>query len=281
MNSLYVKVPATTANLGPGFDCLGMALDLYNTFKFTLKPGRDKLFLVHKAWKHYEKRTGRRLPAMYASVQADIPIARGLGSSATCIVAALLAANRYHHDHLNMEELLRLATEVEGHPDNVTPALLGGLRASAMSGEHIMQTDYAVHADLQFVAVIPDQPASTAEARKVLPAQVSYADACFNLSRLALLFKAMETGDERLLHEAFQDRLHEPYRLPLWSEHAERKRYLLEQGAYAVFLSGAGSTLMSIFKGLTEQRLAAIRQELGVHGQVKQLHIDRQGAKIE
>lgn len=281
MNSLRVRVPATTANLGPGFDCLGMALDLYNTFKFTLKPGRDKLFLVHKAWKHYEKRTGRRLPAMYASVEAEVPIARGLGSSATCIVAALLAANRYHHDHLSMEEILQLATEVEGHPDNVAPALFGGLRASAMKEHQVIHTAYAVHEDLQFAAIIPDQPASTAEARKVLPSQVSYKDACFNLSRLALLFKAMESADETLLKEAFQDRLHEPYRLSLWQGHEQVRADLMAQGAQAVFLSGAGSTLMSIFKGLTMERVEDLQKRLGDHYQVRVLHVDRQGAKIE
>lgn len=280
MNSLRVRVPATTANLGPGFDCLGMALDLYNTFKFTLKPGRDKVFLVHKAWRHYGKRTGKRLPPMYVQVEAGIPIARGLGSSATCIIAALVAANRYHHDSLSLYDLVELATEVEGHPDNVTPALLGGLRASAMTDHGVLQTEYPVHPSLRFVAIIPDRPSSTTDARKVLPAQVTYQDASFNLSRLALLFKAMETGEETLLREAFRDRLHEPYRLPLWESHPAIRQELLQQGAKAVFLSGAGSTLMSIFQDIPAGFLEAYQQTLGPKFHLKELHVDLQGALI-
>ncbi|HID85374.1 MAG TPA: homoserine kinase [Anaerolineaceae bacterium] len=264
---IVVRVPATTANLGPGFDVLGLALDLWNEVAFTVEeeaagaPGRweavnegfgaahlptDAAHLALRAFRAVFERLGRPLPArVYLHARNAIPVASGLGSSAAAVVAGVLAANAALGEPMAVPALLALATALEGHPDNVVPALLGGLTAAWMGQGGAPQALALPLApawqDRAWLAVaVPQVALRTVEARRALPAQVPHADAVFNLSRLAVLLEALRLGREDWLAEGVEDRLHQPYRWPLLPGAEAVRRAALEAGAVAVALSGAG-----------------------------------------
>ncbi len=256
MASVSIRVPATTANLAAGFDSMGCALQLYNVLTFTEAEtlsfsGCEEAYQNEDnlAWQAYDRViSALGLPKEYVHVdiRAEIPVSRGLGSSAALLAAGAMAANALHGSPLSREELLALCTELEGHPDNVAPALLGGLTASFMSGGEVVSVSYAVHPALRFVALIPDFPLSTHAARSVLPARVPYADAVFNTAHAAVLPKAMELGDEKLLAAALQDTLHQPYRRHLIHEYDEVEALAADLGCHAFCISGAGPTLLAL-----------------------------------
>ena len=192
-----------------------------------------------------------------------------------------MAANALHGSPLSKTELLALCTELEGHPDNVAPALFGGLTASFMAGEEVISVSYDVHPDLRFVALIPDFPLSTHAARSVLPASVPYADAVFNTAHAAVLPGAFARGDESLLAAALQDRLHQPYRRSLIHEYTEVEAIAAENGCHAFCVSGAGPTLLALTTdpGFAP-RMAEGVQRLSHVWQVMELPVDFEGAKI-
>lgn len=264
-----VRVPATTANLGPGFDVLGLALDLWNEATFTLEgddlpPGSepewqvtlegegaarlptDGSHLSLQAFRRVYEAAGRPLPRrVHLQANNAIPVGSGLGSSAAAVVAGLLAANLALGMPFSLEDLLRLGLPFEGHADNLAPALWGGLTAvweDALGGPQALRLPlYPVWEGKPWLAVVvPAMDLPTQVARQALPEQVPYADAVFNLGRLTLLLEALRRGDADLLAQAVADRLHEPYRRPLLPGVDAVFQAAREAGAVAVTLSGAG-----------------------------------------
>lgn len=235
---------------------MGCALQLYNVLTFTESEtlsfsGCDPVYQNEDnlAWQAYARvisALGLPVEYVHIDIQAEIPVSRGLGSSAAMLAAGAMAANALHGNPLSREALLAICTELEGHPDNVAPALLGGLTASFMNGDEVVSVSYAVHPELRFVALIPDFPLSTHAARSVLPAHVPYADAVFNTAHAAVLPKAMELGDEKLLAAALQDTLHQPYRRHLIHEYDEVEALAADLGCHAFCISGAGPTLLAL-----------------------------------
>ncbi len=261
MTTFEVSVPATTGNLGPGFDCLGAALSLYNRFRFALSDRleitatgegadqveRDESNLVYRGIAKLYQHIDRPIPAIALDIETLIPLSRGLGSSATAIVGGIVGANLLAGSPLSKLELLDLAIAMEGHPDNVAPAVLGGcqLMASNQSGGWEF-CDLQWHDDLAIAVAIPAFELSTAKARQVLPKQVVMADAIFNASHLALLTHGIQTGKASWLRAGLQDRLHQPYRQDLILGMPKVQEAAIAAGAYGMVISGAGPTLLSL-----------------------------------
>jgi homoserine kinase len=297
ISEVRVRIPATTANLGPGFDCLGLALTLYNNVRLVATAGgrtitvsgegeesipRNGRNLVIRAAEMLFERAGQR-PAGYALHQKNgIPVGSGLGSSAAAVIGGLLAANALLGGVFAHERLLALATELEGHPDNVAPALYGGLILVARAGEELIVEPIAIPGQ-RVVVVLPGYSLPTARARAALPVMVAREDAVFNAGRLGLLLRALMAGDSRRLAVAMQDRLHQPYRLPLVPglEHAMAAAY--KAGAAGVALSGAGPSLIALANEGHEaiaQAAGAAFTAAGLRWRHWLLEIDRQGATV-
>lgn len=252
---IKIRVPATSANLGPGFDCLGLALDLWNEISFEeagqLKyrasgEGAEKLNkgsrnLLTKSYSRLFEVCGRKMNGVHIAARNDIPMSSGLGSSAAAIVAGIFGANEMLGKPMDMNDLLKLATEAEGHPDNVAPALLGGLVVSVMKQDEVITRRYEISA-LTAVVVKPDVEWLTKTARAVLPKSVSRADAVHNIGRAALVVDALRTGDLDLLQHVMEDRIHQPYRLRHISGGMAAYKCAKKYGAAA--LSGAGPSII-------------------------------------
>jgi homoserine kinase len=292
---VHVRVPATTANLGSGFDILGLALQLYNVFTMTITsdPGwrvslprrarlpRDKRNLVFRAARALFTRVGVTPAGLHLSLSMHIPLARGLGSSSSAIVGGLLAANQLTGNTVDKATLLGMAVALEGHPDNVTPALIGGLTLSyTMEAQHHYVT-LPFPNDLALVVAIPDFELATAQARAVLPAQVDRADAVFNCSRTALFVHALYSRQYALLATAMDDRLHQPYRAALIPGMTAAIAAGYAAGACGVALSGAGPTLLAIAETAPDAVAHALRKAFAQHGvtcRTRLLHADTTGA---
>lgn len=264
-----VMVPATTANLGPGFDCLGLALTLYNTVSLCpLEAGlkieiegegahlipRDETNEVVQAAHLLFAHAGLPVPGLHLRQKNDIPVCSGLGSSAAAVMGGLMAANQLLPKPLSRATVLALATEMEGHPDNVAPALYGGLVLANRDGDRLLVEALPV-APLQAVVALPDVELSTAEARAVLPLRVSLFDAAFNAGRTALLVQALIAGDYGKLGVAMQDRIHQRYRMPLIPGMDDAFEAARAAGASGVALSGAGPGVVAFAPG-GHQRIA-------------------------
>ncbi|WP_042202926.1 homoserine kinase, partial [Nodularia spumigena] len=273
ISSITVTVPATTANLGPGFDCIGAALTLYNKFKFTrLDEGgliidvtgaeaervqTDESNLLYQAFVKLYQYIGQTPPSVKMEIQLGVPLARGLGSSATAIVGGLVGANQLAGAPLTQLQVMELAIAMEGHPDNVVPALLGGCRLAATSADNWAICDIPWNEDIVPVLAIPDFELSTSEARQVLPTQVSRADAIFNTAHLGLLLRGLQTGKGEWLSTALQDRLHQPYRQALIPGYDAVNAAAMKAGAYGMVISGAGPTLLALVDQLHSQAVEA------------------------
>lgn len=255
---MIVRVPASSANLGPGFDCFGIAWQLYNEIEF-LKEGSqfkitgcppqycNKNNLCSIAYNEVLKYAGiQEHPIKINFLKSDIPVSRGLGSSAALITAGVMAANELNGLKLSKQELFSIAASVEGHPDNIAPAIFGGFTASAMDGERAISVSFSLSRCLNFTAFIPDKQLSTELSRSVLPDTYKKSDAVFNISRSALLIKALESGDFVLLSTALQDKLHQSYRRKLIDGYNEAERTALSLGAIGICISGAGPTMLCI-----------------------------------
>ncbi|MBI2849148.1 MAG: homoserine kinase [Chloroflexi bacterium] len=292
-----VKVPATTANLGPGFDCLGMALELFNTvtiersahFHMTVSGEgaqdlrRDESNIVYRAVELLFRETGASLPLVHIQLHNEIPLARGLGSSAAAIVGGLVAGNHLQGSPLTTEDLLQLAYHLEGHPDNVTPALFGGCTVAVLDGERVMWASLPLPAGLQAVLFIPHFAMDTQKAREVLPLQIPREGAIFNIGRVALLVTALTTGRLECLRIATQDALHQPWRQSLFPAMPRIFEVALGEGALGVFLSGAGSTIMAISMTDGEaiaQAMKRTAEENGVEGRTLLVQPSLKGATI-
>ena len=297
MRSFTLQVPATTANLGPGFDSFGCAFRLYNVFTFTqiaeglefenVKPEfatPDNLTVrsYHRALELFglpPVEGGLRL-----RIDTGIPISSGLGSSASLIVAGVMAAGLMHGRELSREEILLAANDIEGHPDNVAPAIYGDMTVAMLSEGIPLAVKYEVSPALNFIALIPDFELNTKAARAALPKSVSLGDAVFNLSHGAMLIKALQTADTHLIGHALRDRLHQPYRMGLIPDYEILREEAMAAGCCAFCISGAGPTCMSLTTGRdTAERVAAAlaaRGDLAAHWRVLSLPVDHRGAAV-
>ena len=258
--SIAIKIPATSANMGPGFDCLGIALDIWNSVSVEVGARgfeisgygaddlpRDSSNMVLASAERAFAEAGEPVPELRVVCHNDIPTARGLGSSSAALVGGLMAGNALSGGRLSRDDLFRIAAEVEGHPDNVAPALYGGMRIAALSDDGgVTSAPVPVPDNLSAVLYIPNVPMPTEEARGLLGAEVPRADAVFNIARAALLVRAMATGDLRHLRTATQDRLHQPARQTIFFPMKNIIRAALGAGALGAFLSGAGSTVLAL-----------------------------------
>lgn len=257
---IRVQVPATTANLGPGFECLGMALELYTVVEFMpVQSGlnielsgegakdlaRDHTNLVYRAAKGVFETVAYRPQGIKIRISSSIPPARGLGSSAAAIIGGVLAANILSGNRLSNRELLNLAASMEGHPDNVTPALCGGIIVVVPVEGDVRYVKISPPAGLKVVVAVPEFQLPTMTAREALPQQVSMQDAVFNLGRVGLLVAALQQGDLSMLGTAMDDRLHQPYRANLIPGMKKVLAAARLAGARGVTLSGSGPTLVA------------------------------------
>lgn len=296
---IRVSVPATSANVGSGFDAVGLAVSLYNTAEFYEGEGvsisctdgtavpQGESNLIYRSARRLFDELGKPVPGMRIVQTNPIPMARGLGSSSACIVAGLLAANRMLGDPLDKQQLLALATAIEGHPDNVAPALYGGLTSCVFEGGQVYSVKKNVDESLAFAALIPDYTLLTSAARAALPKSVSHKQAVYNLSRAAFLVPAFCDGRHDLLDVATQDALHQSYRLKLMPGGEEMFAAAKRCGARAVYVSGAGSTVMAVAEKQTAEHFyAELQHELDANEALQafsllRLTADNTGATME
>lgn len=294
-----VKVPASAANLGPGFDAIGMAFQLYTTIRMTVSDRpevvnygaeleglpTDESNLVYRIAELLFRRIGREMPPLRIEIKSDIPLARGLGSSAAAIVGGLVGANYLAGEPLSKEEILRVAAELEGHPDNVGAALFGGIVVAVMEEERVPYLKIVPEPHLKALVVIPDFQLSTEAARDALPQEYSKQDAIFSVGHASLLAAALASGQYDALSAAMQDRLHQPYRMSLVPGLEELLRGAPQYGALGAALSGAGPTVVSLLNGGDEAPLAQFMKETllkhGVTSSALLLTPDANGAQIE
>lgn len=266
--SVTVKVPATSANLGPGFDCLGMALDLWATIRLSMGAGGgDNDPMAHMALAAARKvfdKAGMSSRQLDASYEGSIPLAHGLGASAVARVGGLVAANALVGEPLDREELLVLATDLEGHADNAAPAIFGGLQVSVVEGDRVLHTAALLPNGLWAVLFVPELRMPTRESRRLIPNTLARADAVHNASRAALLVAAMARGRFDLLDAATQDKLHQPARSQLFPAMFAIFEAAKQAGAHCAYLSGGGSTICALAtanqQGIADAMLEAARQ---------------------
>lgn len=261
---IKIRVPATTANLGPGFDVLGMALGMHNTFSFekddTAAP--DERNMVYRAYKYTFQSLGREPIPVRITIDAEIPISRGLGSSAACIAAGIMGANAMMEHPLDRDDVLKLATQIEGHPDNVAPAIFGGLMISVMDEAGIVYNRLVLDDGLRFIALVPNIELSTAKARAALPKEIPFKDAVYNIGRASLLVSALATGRDDLIADGLKDCLHQPYRGKLIPDYDRVTGLAMENGALGCYISGAGSTVMCLAKEGSEAFVKQMEKDL-------------------
>ncbi len=282
--------------MGPGFDCLGMALDIWNTVEVTVGgsgvdisgEGHDSLpkdasNLVHKSVARVFEQLGRDVPEFRLSCHNEIPLARGLGSSSASLIGGLTAGNELCDQAFTEDEILQIASEIEGHPDNITPALYGGFRIAVNHNGRIISAPVPIPEGLEAVLFIPDVPMPTEEARGILPPEISRTDAVHNIGRAALLVQAFTSGDLSLLDIATGDVLHQPARQAIFPAMKNMFRAAMAVGALGVFLSGAGSTVLALARDkefTIGYEMADAAAKSGIEGQVKITKPVSQGAQV-
>lgn len=300
---IKITVPASSANLGAGFDALGIALTLYNHVWMEEADGTvdapacqiesidntsiptDESNMIYNAARFLFNRCGRPFRGLHIRQENNIPMTRGLGSSSACLVAGLLGANTLMSSPFSTSDLSDLAAGLEGHPDNTAPALLGGLVTAVMDGGRVYTVSVPVSDRIRFAVFIPDFELKTEVARSVLPKVVERNDAVYNLSRTALMTASLFSGNLENLRIAVQDRLHQPYRLPLIAG-AEQVFYIAyELGAYSVSISGAGPSILAIIDKEDTLFVQKAQKQLvreGMNGwRVELFNCDINGASVE
>ena len=298
---VQVHVPATTANVGPGFDCLGAALQLDNVFEMRCIEGGSERFdliiegtegahlrggpdnLVYRAAQRVWKEAGEEPVALEARVRLAVPPARGLGSSATAIVAGLMGANALVGEPLSKEKLLELAIDIEGHPDNVVPSLVGGLCMTAKAASHrwrVVRCEWSPA--VQAVVAIPAIRLTTSEARRAMPKAIPVGDAVINLGSLTLLLQGLRTGNGDLITDGMHDRLHEPYRWGLIPGGKAVREAAIQAGAWGCVISGAGPSLLALckpeFAQTVSQAMVRAWHQAGVESRSEVLTIQQEGS---
>lgn len=292
---IKVRVPATSANMGPGFDSLGVAVERYNVYEFKeIESGLsfkgipdefcNKENIIYKAMmKCFNKGNYKVKGLEINTITQDVPISRGLGSSSACIVGGLVGANAIMGNKFSKDEILQMAVEIEGHPDNVAPAVLGGMVVAIMDNGNVYYEKVDVKDVVKFVPIIPNFRLSTSEARSVLPKEISMKDGVFNVSRSSLMVAAMTSGNTKLLKYACQDKFHQNYRSKLIKGFDIVNKEAYDLGAVASYLSGAGPTIMAIINKETQDFGAKMKEFLdnnSLKWDVYELSIDKMGATI-
>ena len=303
MPVVRVKAPATTANLGPGYDCLGLALDVWNTLEVEiidggepvveisgegegeLETGRDNL--VYRSMRFLFDDAGEKMPVVRIRCENTIPLARGMGSSAAAIAGGLVAANSICSQEYTANDLLEMAATIEGHADNVAAAIMGGLQLVIIDqtedGRRLFTVPLNVPPELHAVVFVPEVRISTEDARAVLPETVSTADAVHNMGRIGLLVASMATNRPEYLAIATQDRLHQPYRQLLFPAMKVIFKAALDAGALGVFLSGSGSTVLALTQGrelTVAYEMAEAARQASVEGNVSVTQPTVRGAHL-
>jgi homoserine kinase len=301
MNQVTVSVPATTANIGVGFDCLGAALTMTNEFQFVVidtdtklqiivegeeasKVGLGESNLIYRSLVQFYQHIQQTPPHLEITIKLGVPLSRGLGSSATAIVGGLLGANSLAGNLLSQAEIMQMAIAIEGHPDNVVPALLGNCLLSVEDREQWQISQIPWHQDIIPIVAIPNFELSTTEARRVLPTEYSRSEAIFNISRMGLLIRGLETNNPAWLKTALADKLHQPYRQKLITGYQQVEQAALAAGAYGMVISGAGPTLLAL---ASPERVEQVVQSMleawnriGIESQVRSLAINPAGATV-
>ena len=293
-----VRVPATTANLGPGFDTLGLALNLYNIVEMELTPGKLEIVvtgqgsetiptteenIVFQAALKIWQQVGFSCSGVRIKLINQIPVASGLGSSAAAITGGMVAANYLAGSPFSLDGLLQIAAELDGHPDNVAPAMLGGLVICVKENQDIYYHKIELDSDFQIGAVTPHFPLATKAARQILPGTIPLTDAVFNLGRVSLLIAAITSKKYELLKIAMMDRLHQPYRVQLNPTMEEAFANALKAGALGVALSGSGPTLIALTRENLKEICEAIQEvflEHNINSTVMHLLPDNHGVQL-
>ena len=303
MTLVRVKAPATTANMGPGYDCLGMALDVWNTIEVEvldsgepvvevtgegageLGTGRDNL--VYRSLEFLFQDAGQEMPLVRIRCDNAIPLARGMGSSAAAIAGGLVAANAICSQDYTPNDLLEMAATIEGHPDNVAAAVLGGMQLvisdKTEEGSRLYAVSINVPPELRAVVFVPKVRIATEDARAVLPEKITVADAVHNMGRIGLLVASMTTNHPEYLAIATQDLLHQPYRQPLFPAMKVIFKAALDAGALGVFLSGSGSTVLALTQGremTVAYEMAEAARQASVEGNVRVTQPTVRGAHL-
>lgn len=306
-----VKVPATIANIGPGFDCLGLAIPIYNTVTIeeTVLPGTgveinvlasedltdelslehiqmDENSIIYKAVELLYNSIGQTPSELKITIHSEIPIAKGLGSSASVIVGGLIAANELLGHPADEAALLSIATEVEGHPDNVTPAIVGGIVISSSEDDgSIVYRKLDWPEDWVLTVIVPDYELATEISRSVIPKEIPLKDAVFNLQRMAMFTTALTNKDTSLMKLALKDKLHQPYRqklVPGFDKITKNLKH--EDSVLGCVLSGAGPSVLVISKKNGVEKIRNIIKEtwkdLDINAKVLTLPIEQNGAKV-
>lgn len=296
--TVSVKVPATSANLGPGFDTLGLALALYDELEVSVRdePGAtvevigvgegevptDESNLVVRAVAHAFEAVGVPMPGLNLRARNSIPHGRGMGSSGAAIVSGIMAAKGLLEGvvDLDAQQLLALANDMEGHPDNVAPALFGGLTIAWVTPEGPRFKKLIVHRGVSPLVLVPEHVMSTALARSLQPQSVPHEDAVFNVSRSALLVAALIQSPE-LLHAATEDKLHQSYRASAMPE-TDRLITLLRENGFAAVVSGAGPSILVLGSDPSQRQAAAklVEEAAQTRWQPLMLAVDFKGATV-
>lgn len=297
---MRLRVPATSANLGPGFDCIGMALNLYNYIDFEVcaSPGflsleicgegqdslcKDKTNLVYQAFSRTFVRRNEVIPGIKLKLINNIPLARGLGSSSAAIIGGILVANSLLSEKLSHREILDIAMEFEGHPDNIAPALLGGIVLCTANGNGLHYHKMNPPEGLFCSVLVPHYELSTKKARDILPDAVPLEDAVFNVAKMGLFVNAINTGNLELLKEAIDDKIHQPYRSNLIPGLNDLLAQAEELKILGIAISGAGPSIIVFHKQESQDEVVLIQQKLtekGTPSKLINLKPAKEGAQL-
>jgi homoserine kinase len=292
--AVTVRVPGSTSNLGPGFDTLGLALRIYNRVRVVratvkgveiISPLTDEhriktTAMISEAARLFFRRTQQHAFGIEVTLIGEVPVARGLGVSATARLGVVAALNELTQTRLGRQDLLEIVTELEGHPDNASPAIFGGFTVSGVIGKTVRCFRFPVSPRLKFVTLIPCFEMSTEEARKLVPATFSKADTAHNLNRAALISAAFASGDYDRLRGVFEDRVHQPYREKLIPQLSRVIEAGEKAGAIGGWLSGSGSAIMCLTLERTERVARAMQNQLR-DSQMRILTADNAGFRVE
>lgn len=296
-DQVSVRVPATSGNMGSGFDCLGIALDLWNHVTISvadksavtvvgegsLTLPHDSSNLIYESAQAVFNMIGQPDIKISIACQNQIPLQRGLGSSAAAVVAGIIAANALCERQLDTQSMLELATSIEGHPDNVAPALLGGCQVVVRDDKRIIAESIPINADITAIVFIPDMRMPTNDARSVLPSKIMLEDVVYNLGRVAMLVNSLSGNRLENLMIATQDRLHQPARAAIFPGMNAIFQAAKGAGAAGVFLSGAGSSVLALGTArcmTIGYEMANAADKAGVTGTIKIMKPSSLGAQI-
>lgn len=298
--TIEVKAPASSANLGPGFDCVGISFALYTTVRVKVQEvleivpigkdlegtPRDETNIVYQAMLALAQEAGQVLPPVRLEIESGIPLARGLGSSAAALVAGMVAANELLGKPLNTQQLFDLASRLEGHPDNAGASLVGGAVVATFDGQTSKYLQFQLPQHLRALLVVPQYALETSKARGVLPETYSRSDMVFQLSHSALLAAGLASGNLTVFKEAMRDRLHQPYRAALVPGLLELLEGAPEHGALGAALSGAGPSVLCFYEENTDLSglknfLTGVLEQHGVTALLEELPLDNRGVLIQ